>query len=196
ASAGQAAARQSTGTGTAGTSYTKARAEAALAAALAGDTGPAVRQIVEGYYGLPLETVLAGSAPQTKYTQTQAETALYAALSGDRSGPVRQIVEGWYGLPLETVLSIYTGEAAGEEESGGTDYGGAEITAPAAYTPTPPEESLDYDADSGIFRWNGGIYTDLKSLTDDMADARLSEATEKILERKFASLGWPQVRIK
>jgi hypothetical protein len=149
ASAGQAAARQSTGTGTAGTSYTKARAEAALAAALAGDTGPAVRQIVEGYYG----------------------------------------------LPLETVLSIYTGEAAGEEESG-TDYGGAEITAPAAYTPTPPEESLDYDADSGIFRWNGGIYTDLKSLTDDMSDARLSEATEKSLERKFASLGWPQVRIK
>ncbi len=135
------------------------------------------------------------SKPVT-YTKTQAETALYAALSGDRSGPVRQIVEGWYGLPLETVLSIYTGEAAGEEESGGTDYGGAEITAPAAYTPTPPEESLDYDADSGIFRWNGGIYTDLKSLTDDMADARLSEATEKILERKFASLGWPQVRIK
>ncbi|MBP5165713.1 MAG: hypothetical protein ILP09_00465, partial [Oscillospiraceae bacterium] len=194
ASVGQTAVKQSSA-GTAKTSYNKTQAEAALAAALNGDMSGPVRQIVEGWYGLPLETVIAGSAPQVKYTQAQAETALTAALGGNMSEPVRQIVEGWYGLPLETVLSIYSGDTSA---GGGSEpySAAAPVNTSSAYTPTPPEESLDYDADSGIFRWNGGIYTDIKNLIEAMEDARLSEKTEQVLEKKFASLGWPQTKIK
>jgi hypothetical protein len=45
--------------------YTKAQADAALASALAGNTDdPHVRSIIEGYFGMPVESVLAGRQPE------------------------------------------------------------------------------------------------------------------------------------
>jgi len=58
--------------------YTATQAEQALKVALRGDTSDAVRRIIEGYYGLPMESVLAanGYVPEPEVEPAENDAAL------------------------------------------------------------------------------------------------------------------------
>ena len=92
------------------TTYTDEQVYVALQAARNGKTDDAVRAIIEGHYGLPMETVLAtgiGTA-ETTYSDNVVATALAVAQKGQANETVRKIIESYYGLPMETVLVAYS----------------------------------------------------------------------------------------
>ncbi len=89
--------------------YTDTQAAAALAAAREGSTDPTVRAIIESYFKMPLEVVLAGQKNETTYTDAQVAAAVQAAVNGYRSDSIRAIIEGAYpGMSMEEVLAAYS----------------------------------------------------------------------------------------
>lgn len=92
------------------TTYTDEQVYVALQAARNGKTDDAVRAIIEGHYGLPMETVLATGigATEDAYSDNVVATALAVAQKGQANETVRKIIESYYGLPMETVLVAYS----------------------------------------------------------------------------------------
>lgn len=55
---------------------------------------------------------------------------------------------------------------------------------------TIDRSSLSFDEDEGVFTWNGGQYTDINKLLDELEDAQLTEAEKTAIARKFALYGY------